>query len=418
MAAHKTSRKTPSKPSPQSYRDLSTHDILLLASILSHQPSPSTPRPSHQWQTYAQLTKQAIDALPPHLRSHPSTWHKYANKRISASLRADVHELCPLHQTLNRPVLLSMFRWVRHEIGVAIPATLLPLVREGRLRAEVRALFVRLRKVGAMWHTPAAYSAMYGAEAEDRWAEQVDRCPACVLSRMGGDAETLVALRAGMLARSRSVMVRESRRMRFVEALIERGFEEERSVKMMEDATWIGAEVKTIWKQRRGIGKKVEVKGEAEEMPLTPMPVEKPLPVDLYVSLRGVESVATTPLSKPFADCSARDEVDSDNGSVYSSHEGETEEVGIYDDINDIIQEYEHMMSRATLLSPRHLSKRKGQMSSTISQPQRPAESRAISYMQDLRVNPFRSGIQSLEGDGESTTVSQFLGPRRQGRRI
>jgi hypothetical protein len=343
-------------------------------------------------------------------------WHKYVNKRISDSFRAELSELCPLHQKLNRPLLLSMFGWVKDEIGISIPGMLFPLVREGRLREEVRRVFVRLRMVSGMWLSPAAYEKMYGARPELRWAEQEDRCPACVLSRLGGDEETLVALRAGMLARSRSVKVRESRRMKFVEALIERGFEEEQSVRMMEDASWTGAEVKTIWKQRKaGKGKIVEMKEQVEELPPTPLPVEKPLPVDPYFPLREVK---TTPTERPqveaLVDSSSRDELDSDDGSVYSCHEDEIEDVDIYDEINDIIKEYEHMMTRTTLLSPRHFHDRPGEAQSAIPQPQRAAESRAISYMHALRANPFRSGVLSL-GEGASTTVSQFLGPRMQG---
>lgn len=415
MAVRKPSTKK--KAYPQFYRELSNHDITLLASILCHQPSPSVSRAGYQWQSYAAATKRDIEKLPVHLRAHPSMWHKYVNKRISDSLRADLDELCPLHQKLNRPLLFSMMRWVKDEINISIPGMLFPLVQDGLIRDDVKEMFIQLRKVSGMWLSRAQYEDLYGQKVSPQWVEQHDRCPACILSRLSGDKATLVALRAGMLARSRSIKIKESKRMAYVEALIAQGFEEEESVKMMEDAMWVGAEVKTIWKQRKaGKGKKLdEVLKEDIELLPTPLPLEKPLPADPYFPLQDIE---TTPASKssPHVETSLGypNEVDSDDGSVYSEQEDEEDAGDIYDEINDIIKEYEYMMSRQTLLSPRHYHERRGEAPSQVPQPQRAADSRAISYMQDMRANPFKSGVQSF--GSRNTTWSLFAGPKKPGR--
>src|SRR5947207_12426109 len=120
-------------------------------------------------------------------------WRRYVSEHITDQLRADLDELCPMHHKLNRHVLNSMLRWVKDEISVNIPCMLLSLVQDKSLRSEVREMFVRLRKVSGMWHTKDEYQNLYGQRVETRWTEQEDRCSACILSRLGGDADVLVA---------------------------------------------------------------------------------------------------------------------------------------------------------------------------------------------------------------------------------
>jgi hypothetical protein len=264
-----------------SYRDLSASDISLLAIVLSHQPAPSVPKTSSQWKTYQSITKSDIERLPEHLRSRPSIWHRYVNEHITDQLRAELDELCPIHHKLSRRVLHSILRWVKDEISVSIPCMLLPLVQDKLIRWKIRDMFVGLRNVSGMWHTKDEFQNLYGQRVETRWAEQEDRCSACILSRLGGDADALVALRAGMIARSRSAKLKDSRRMAYIEALIREGFDQERSIKMLEDATWIGAEVKMIWKQhcrRRN--------QRPDELEVSPPAADEAFPADPHLPLR------------------------------------------------------------------------------------------------------------------------------------
>jgi len=394
----------------RSYHDLSDSDISLLAGILSHQPTPSVPKTSYQWKSYQSLTKLDIEKLPEHLRSHPSIWHRYINEHITDQLRAGLDEPCPMHHKLNRHLLHSMLRWVKDEISVSIPSMLFPLIQDELIRSEVREMFIQLRKVSGMWHTKGEYEKLYSQGVEAPWVEQKDRCSACILSRLGGDADALVALRAGMLARSRSVKLKDSRRMAYIETLIKKAFDEERSIKMLEDSSWIGAEVKMIWKQRRKQRK--ESPDYLVPSPPTPVPaVYEPFPTGPYLAIRKSEVEVSGPTVVEDATAS---KLDHDDRSVHSEH-GE-EEVGddIYDEIEEVIKQYENM--RSIVINPVSCGQRNPTfMPKPLLRRRRRANSRAISYMQDLRSNSFCSGIQSLEGDVASTTWSQFDGPRGAG---
>ena len=306
-----------------------------------------------------------------------------------------------MHHKLNRHVLNSMLRWVKDEISVSIPRVLLPLVQDKLIRSEVREMFVRLRKVSGMWHTKDQYQNLYGQRIEARWAEQEDRCSACILSRLGGNPDALVALRAGMLARSRRVKVKDSRRMAYIEALIREGFDKEMSIEMLEDSTWIGAEVKMIWKRHRR--RREERPDELKvSPPPTPVPaVDEAFLADPYQVLQESQAAVSSPT---MVENSTAGELGSEGGSEHDEEEG----VDMYDEIEEIIREYEDM--RNTITNPDSYRQRTFVVMQKPLLQYRRANSRAMSYMQDLQSNRFRSGIQSLEGDVASTTWSQFVG--------
>jgi len=298
-----------------------------------------------------------------------------------------------------------MLRWVKDEISVNIPNMLLPLVQDKLLTSEVREIFVRLRKVSGMWHTKDEYQNRYGQSVESRWTEQEDRCSACILSRLGGDADVLVALRAGMLARSRSVKLKDSRRMAYIEALISEGFDKEVSIKMLEDSTWIGAEIKVIRKEhRRRRKEKLDEREVSQQQTQVPV-VDEAFLADQYLALQERQGAVSSPI---MVEVSTMNKPDSEGSSVYSEHDVDDGD-DIYDEIEELIKEYEGM--RNTIINAG--SRRQRDYVATPKPPlqYRRANSRAISYMQGLRVNAFRSGIQSLDGDVASTTWSQFAGP-------
>ena len=308
-----------------------------------------------------------------------------------------------MHHKLNRYVLHSMLRWVKDEISVSIPSMLLPLVQGGLIKPAIREMFVRLRKVSGMWHTKDEYRNLYGQRVETQWAEQEDRCSACILSRLGGDADALVTLRAGLIAKSRSVKLKDSRRMAYIEALIREGFDKEVSIKMLEDATWIGAEVKMIWKQHRRWRKK-----KLNELKVSPSPTPVPDVADPYLAPRESQVAVNSPI---MVGTSTVTKPSSEDGSVYSEHDEDEDD--LHDEIEEIIKEYKGM--HTTIINSDSCRQR-----TYVAMPKpileyRQANSRALSYMQGLQSNPFRNRIQSLDGDVASTTWSQFASPRREG---
>lgn len=203
--------------------------------------------------------------------------------------------------------------------------------------------------------------------------------------------------------------------MAWVEAVMRAAFGEEKSARMVEEAARIGAEVKAIWKARRA-GRRKSAAGavddETVQLPVTPLPAAKPLPARPLLPLEQV-GARRSPL--PQVDIGVggpgNAEIDSDDASVYSEHEDEEGGDGvIYNEIEDIIKDYQYMMRR-TSMSPRHGFERREESPSALPKPHRAADSRAISYMRDLRANPFKSGVQSLEGGRASTGTrwSRFI---------
>lgn len=187
---------------PRSYRELEKKDIGRLTAILAHAPSPTTSTSAAIYHSYVKFTQEEIRQLPAHLRSMHSS---RALDRLLGSRHQGAQDgcLCDLHARLNERLVGSVFRFVRREIDVKIPAFL------GRIRSELaqlpqyKDLLGVLDDVPGMWMPGGKYFKLFGHKPPIHYARQANACRACVLARLGSDPLAISALWVGVKLRVR-----------------------------------------------------------------------------------------------------------------------------------------------------------------------------------------------------------------------
>jgi hypothetical protein len=183
------------------YHHLHNHDIKNLASILRNHPSPPPCHTTEELKTreYWYEVKKAIGKLPQQLQSSYSSRCEHDNR------------LCEGHRGFNHVLVDSIWDSVRHELDDGIGPFLHPLLRQGVGLLDVNVSKMRqLEPVPRMWrrdfnprdHTPSGFTEVSGTqEINGVWHYQDNKCPACMLARIGSDKPVLVALMAGMVGR-------------------------------------------------------------------------------------------------------------------------------------------------------------------------------------------------------------------------
>jgi hypothetical protein len=164
--------------------------------------------------------------------------------------------LCALHGRLNIYIIQSLFNRLAHEVGRNLGS--LSLSRH-LLNDQQRELVQRLRGLNALWLSPDNYVRTFltPPPVVKKDLFQQNRCEACILARIGGDAEVLLDLRTILLSRTRT---KESNAHRdepallmFVEAWLSGlkvGDEYGLLSKSWTDALALKAIRKQIWKER------------------------------------------------------------------------------------------------------------------------------------------------------------------------
>lgn len=153
---------------------------------------------------------------------------KQLPRRLRSSLISSHGSLCHTHKGLDTHLMDDVWGWIKFELEVAVGRFLYPMIMSGTL-TEADELQVRqLEPVVEMFLLgwTLSESAPPGKTPIDtgaKWAYQQNGCPACMLSRIGSDADVLFALFVGMCGhlRSRSggqkgVEKVRSKRLRFV----------------------------------------------------------------------------------------------------------------------------------------------------------------------------------------------------------
>lgn len=168
---------------------LHNSDMKLLVAIFRGEPLPVSQgrEKAHHIQT-----KNNIHNLPRRLRS----------SHFSVSLT----NLCSTHKGLDAHLVTDICAWVQHEIDSAIGRFLYPLIMSNALTKNEEMKVRQLEPVSQMWQsdfeieasTPPGHEPVQGGE---KWAFQTDKCPACILARLGSDCDILFALFAGMVGR-------------------------------------------------------------------------------------------------------------------------------------------------------------------------------------------------------------------------
>lgn len=171
------------------FRRLHNNEMKDLVHILREFPSDAPERVKSDYRKYI---KEDIHSLPRCLRSS----------------RVSIHsgDLCSMHNGLNARLIDDIWSWLQHELSGAIGLFLYPVIMSGRL-THFEAIQVRkLEPVLQMWQpgfdiTKSAPPGFRAIESGSKWAFQSNRCPACMLARIGSDDEVLFALFAGMVGR-------------------------------------------------------------------------------------------------------------------------------------------------------------------------------------------------------------------------
>jgi hypothetical protein len=152
----------------------------------------------------------------------------------------------------------SLFTRLTFEVGRNLNSLVL---HHQLLNTRQRDLVERVRELHALWLSPTDYRKMFlqapPPPTKKKWPFQREGCEACILARVGGDAEVLLDLRTVVLSRARTAELHGRRNikiptlLRFVEAWLEGlGVEGEVLEENWREAQALKRLRKEIWKQR------------------------------------------------------------------------------------------------------------------------------------------------------------------------
>lgn len=139
------------------------------------------------------VSKKEIKAIPSGvLSSHPNT--------------SSSSNLCSLHKDLNADLLRELWSWMKYELDTAVGNFVYPVILAGKLTEAEQRKIRQIEPVKEMFDRDFTMetSGPQGRrpiDAGSMWKYQHDKCPACLLTRVGSDSEVLCALYAGMIAR-------------------------------------------------------------------------------------------------------------------------------------------------------------------------------------------------------------------------
>lgn len=225
---------------PDRLNDLSDKDIDSLTHILSQPIQSANPRLSFddkalKYRRHA--IKKLVQALPSYLLRPIPMQTTVVNFLAKHMYIPPASFLCETHKRLNSQIVRYVLVAIEIEIGKRLNSLILNM---SALSAEHQKLINHLRALNALWTPPHDYRQNFLCEPEQKWRYQEDDCGACMLARIGEDEDTLVLLRATLLARMQPDLA-DPRLLRFVDGWISwtgRGDE-------------IGAESKTLARSLR-----------------------------------------------------------------------------------------------------------------------------------------------------------------------
>jgi len=180
------------------YRQLRSADTKQIARVLSGVPISYAPEVDKD---YAKTVEKLIKELPYNLCSS-SLIHAFATADKGTG-KVKPGLLCNLHKGLNPGLVYSIWDWVKHELDDTIGPFLYPILLCGTLTKsqewKARQLEPVLRMYRPEFFEEAATPAGLQTVPALKWWFQENECPACMLARIGSDANVLVALLAGIV---------------------------------------------------------------------------------------------------------------------------------------------------------------------------------------------------------------------------
>lgn len=110
--------------------------------------------------------------------------------------------LCPLHHKLNISIIQKVFVLLALEVGHHLNHL---AQKRDLLSQEQKQLISRLRALHAIWYEPDDYERFFQSRAQStKWPYQGNKCAACSLSRIAGDAEAILDLICAISSRCSS----------------------------------------------------------------------------------------------------------------------------------------------------------------------------------------------------------------------
>ncbi|KAF1995642.1 hypothetical protein P154DRAFT_580703 [Amniculicola lignicola CBS 123094] len=195
------------QPKEASYRSLQSSDVKKLVSVLRDQPT----IPDNAY--WAKIKKE-IHNLPSHLRSHSIRTSLGIFKDEDPATRVKPGKLCSTHHGLKAESMYDLWDWLHHEIDRRIGPFLWPVIINAGLPPALELQVRQLEPVAQMYHHHFHISAQTpdgrepilpyvhnNGEHIPKWMYQENKCPACLLARVGADKDVLFALLVGMVGR-------------------------------------------------------------------------------------------------------------------------------------------------------------------------------------------------------------------------
>ena len=193
-------------------RRLHNPDMRQLVQVLRTDPR-STVGPGDE--RFEKATQALIKKLSRRLRSSVMSWHG---------------SLCRSHKGLDFYLINDVWSWIKYELEVTIGRFLYPIIMSDALPNLHEDMVRQLEPVVRMFTTDwtlvgSAPPGKHPVDKGNKWAYQENKCPACMLTRLGSDIEVLYALFACMYGRLQSrsgghgqngVKSIRSKRLRFI----------------------------------------------------------------------------------------------------------------------------------------------------------------------------------------------------------
>ncbi|THW22448.1 hypothetical protein D6C89_03675 [Aureobasidium pullulans] len=179
----------------RSYADLLPFEVSQLASVLCHGPPISTPRDGAVWTTYVSHTNERMALLGSKLRA-ATTLPSFLPWSIN-------HSLCSLHRRLNAKPLEDIFAALRYEVETRTQEIWQSVALAGGLSASQTEQLALMDEIQALWLSSADFMQKFNRLPTPKYGYQTDGCVACILARMGGNLEVIMALGALLLGSMR-----------------------------------------------------------------------------------------------------------------------------------------------------------------------------------------------------------------------
>ena len=150
-------------------------------------------RPEDDGLTFSSRVLSLIKKLPPDLQR--------PNKisRLVLPAQNSYTNLCALHKPFDASLVHAIFQLLALEAGVRLNV----LVSNSHILSRNQWVRINdIRKLHAIWLAPATYLATFMEVPDPRWPYQQDGCEACMLSRVGGSLDILLAFRTVLLSKT------------------------------------------------------------------------------------------------------------------------------------------------------------------------------------------------------------------------